>query len=120
MPTPLDLRLSELSRIICTSTDAATIAAAAKEHRSLCREHMTMPVCAKDTEAANRSNQIAYVLDMIRQTYAETGLPVSISDITQAVGISPVHAGVYTRHLVETNHIITYRNKRHHVWAVPL
>ncbi len=120
MPTPLDLRLSELSRTICSSTDAAAVADAAREHRALCRQHVTLPESNQAADVAHRDDQISYLLEMIRQTYAETNAPVCISDIANAAGIGPVHAGIYTRHLVETSHIITYRNKRHHVWAVPL
>lgn len=121
MPTPLDLRLHELSRIICTSQNQAVVAEAAREHRSLCRQHTVMPVVPAKLGAADIDARISSVLDAVRQLYAETNTPVSMGDIAQATGISVLYAGIYVRQLVETDHIrTTHSEHTHHTYAIPI
>lgn len=103
----IDLRLNQLSKIICSSlSGTAEIAAASAEHRSLCKSLVTLP---PGYGKGNNTGQdrLELVYETIIDLYKETGEPVTISDITDVTGLTRQHAGIAVGQLSQADKVRT-------------
>lgn len=113
MPTDLDLRLHDLSRIICTSHDTQRIADAVAEHRRLCKESVDMPA-SFGKQRYSRAAILDVVLSAVRQLHADTGRPVRITAVAEQAGLTRLVAGQAVGQLAAADKVRTTRTNDSH------
>jgi len=115
MTTHVDRLMNHLSTTICTDVRAEHRLAAARLHRRLCGAYSTWLPTPKDHY--NQARLDNDVCDIITIIYAETGEPVIMEQIAEALGIKKHAAGICVGRLQADGRV---RSWRLHTRASPL